>query len=311
MTDKIRAAILGSFVGDSMALGTHWVYDQDLILKEHGRVEGLLRPTMVEYHSKKALGDFTHYGDQAYELLLDVSTHGEFNLDSYASRFRALFKGNYNGYVDKATQRTLDLITVCTDFNECKSNSTDLGGVSRMAPLLLSYANDISSLKESVDSFVAYTHDDVKVKETADFFATLTYKILHDGLSPSDIIKKLKDTDKYPHINQDIIDGLDSVSEDSPLAIKRLGMSCDVSGALASTIHLIVKYENDFNKAIIENVMAGGDSAARGMLVGMVLGSYLGLDSINKRWLSGMKRYEDILGFISQTKHSHYYDDVA
>jgi ADP-ribosylglycohydrolase len=54
-------------------------------------------------------------------------------------------------------------------------------------------------------------------------------------------------------------------------------------------VHLIARYENDLEPALIENVMAGGDSAARGMAVGMVLGAHLGRDAIPERWLSEMK----------------------
>ena len=105
--------------------------------------------------------------------------------------------------------------------------------------------------------------------------------------------------------------GLESVDLDSSSAIKELGMACSVDGALASTIHIIAKYEDDFRTAIIENVMAGGDSAARGMLIGMVLGGYLGVDSIPTEWLDGMKKYSDIISLIEHKKHLHYYDEIV
>jgi len=39
-------------------------------------------------------------------------------------------------------------------------------------------------------------------------------------------------------------------------------------------IHLIAKYENNLQDALIENVMTEGDSAGRGLLVGMILGAH-------------------------------------
>jgi ADP-ribosylglycohydrolase len=42
----------------------------------------------------------------------------------------------------------------------------------------------------------------------------------------------------------------------------------------------MVKYEEDYAEAMRQNVAAGGDSALRGMLLGMILGAYNGLESI-------------------------------
>ena len=64
-------------------------------------------------------------------------------------------------------------------------------------------------------------------------------------------------------------------------------------------IHLIVKYENNLKEALIENVMAGGDSAARGMLVGMVLGAHIGMRAIPQDWLSSLKSREQIEVYLS------------
>jgi len=44
--------------------------------------------------------------------------------------------------------------------------------------------------------------------------------------------------------------------------------------------------------------MAGGDSSARGMLTGLILGSYQGIDSIPDVWFTDMIAYERILDLL-------------
>jgi len=40
MKDKIKAAVLGSFIADALALGVHWVYNTRVIDKKFGRIDG-------------------------------------------------------------------------------------------------------------------------------------------------------------------------------------------------------------------------------------------------------------------------------
>ncbi len=56
----------------------------------------------------------------------------------------------------------------------------------------------------------------------------------------------------------------------------------------------------DLKEALVQAVMAGGDSAARGLLVGMVLGAHLGDKSLPKEWVSGLKRGSDISRLLEQ-----------
>ena len=65
-------------------------------------------------------------------------------------------------------------------------------------------------------------------------------------------------------------------------------------------VHLIARYENELKEALIQSVMAGGDSAARGMLVGMILGAHLGQDSLPKEWVSELVKKEDIEGLLDR-----------
>jgi ADP-ribosylglycohydrolase len=78
---------------------------------------------------------------------------------------------------------------------------------------------------------------------------------------------------------------------------------CEIPAAFPGVIHLIAKYETDLKTALVENAMAGGDSAGRGLLVGMVLGAYLGPEAIPPEWLHEMKarrRISDMLEKIDK-----------
>ena len=71
MEKNAQAVVLASFIGDSLALGAHWIYDTSRIEKDYGRVETFLKPSQDSYHPTKERGEFTHYGDQAFILLME------------------------------------------------------------------------------------------------------------------------------------------------------------------------------------------------------------------------------------------------
>jgi hypothetical protein len=58
--EKISGAFLGALAADSLALGAHWCYDNELIASKLGKVDKLLKPTLNTYHGEKQAGDQTH-----------------------------------------------------------------------------------------------------------------------------------------------------------------------------------------------------------------------------------------------------------
>ncbi len=65
-------------------------------------------------------------------------------------------------------------------------------------------------------------------------------------------------------------------------------------------VHLVAKYENALEEALVQAVMAGGDSAGRGLVVGMVLGAHLGEQALPEQWISGLQRRGEILDLLDK-----------
>jgi ADP-ribosylglycohydrolase len=298
MNEKAKAAVLGMFVGDALALGPHWEYDVAVLRARFGRAEGLTAPG-GRYHQGKAAGDFTHYGDQAFVLLESLAAKKGFALEDFFERWKSLFAG-YKGYFDGATKKTLERI----DFGEgpegSGSNSNDLAGAARFAPLLLLHGDDLDALVAAARAQTRMTHNNSQVLDSAEFFARVAFAALR-GTAPR---KAMEDAAGrgYPCglIGQWVEKGLASLGTPSVRAIEALGQTCHAEEAFPATALLLASYPEDLKTALVECVMAGGDSAARGMLVGTVLGAALGPGAIPPAWLDGLTRKARILELLAE-----------
>ena len=299
MKEKELGMVLGSFVGDAMALGPHWVYNTNVIDKKFGRVEQYLDP-LASYHKGKQKGDFTHYGDQALLLLESVSASSGFDRTIFAQVWQAYFD-DYQGYRDKATQTTLENMSASGNLLESGSSSDDLGGAARIAPILYAHARDLDTALLAARHQTVMSHNNPEVLAAIEFFARLAMRAL-TGEKPGAIITDLLENQfKDTGLAESVALGLASQGKDTRTVIAEFGQMCSVEAAVPGTIHLIASYENDFKEALVENVMAGGDSAARGMFVGMILGAYLGIDAIPNEWIENLnarERIEELLAAL-------------
>ena len=299
MEGKAQAMVMASFAGDSLALGAHWIYDTLQIESQFGRIEGLLGPVPNSYHATKNRGEFTHYGDQTMVLLESLAARKRFDLSDFSERWRSLFKA-YSGYMDQATKGTLMNFDAGADPTASGSPSNDLAGAGRIAPLIYASRNDLEGLVEAARAQTGMTHKNPPVIESAEFFARVAWKVL-EGASPVSAIREAaKEPFQDVPIAEWVSDGLDSVNLESVPAIVGFGQSCHAPQAFPGVIHLIAKYENNLKDALIENVMSGGDSAARGMLVGLVLGAWLGPESIPEEWVTGLVQGQKIESLIRE-----------
>jgi ADP-ribosylglycohydrolase len=289
--------VMASFLGDALALGAHWIYDTEALVEKFGRVESLLKPLPNSFHPTKEKGEFTHYGDQAFILLESLAAQKKFDLKDFSSRWRNLFD-HYDGYMDQATRITLSNYDAGKPLEEAGSASNDLAGASRIAPLVYCYRKDLEALVDAAEAQTKMTHNDSITVKSAAFFATVTGHVLKGNTPGESIDEVLKSSPAESPIADWVRQGLESKKEDSVSTITRFGQTCHTPDAFPGVVHLICKYEHDLKEALIQSVMAGGDSAARGMMVGMVLGAHLGTDSLPKAWISDLKKGKQILELI-------------
>ncbi|MBW2539589.1 MAG: ADP-ribosylglycohydrolase family protein [Deltaproteobacteria bacterium] len=297
MKVKAKGMVMASFISDSLALGAHWVYNTHVIDRKFGRVEHLEKPLGKSYHGTKDAGDFTHYGDQTLVLLESVVECSGFDLIRFSQSWRSLFE-SYDGYFDNATKETLENFAAGSRPESSGSGSTDLAGAARISPIVYTYPEDLETMISASRAQTSMSHNNSLVVESAEFFTRVLWQVLR-GSTPTAAMERVCGEE----LNEDTLcewmdAGLKSKDVDTISAIADFGQACEIDMAFPSTVHLIAKYENDLKACLIENVMAGGDSASRGMLAGMVLGAHLGYGAIPETWIGELNKADKINGLL-------------
>jgi ADP-ribosylglycohydrolase len=295
MKDAVYGAVYGALIGDAFALGAHWLYDTDEIKESFPDYEHFHDP-VTQYHGEKKAGDLSHYGDQTMWLLESIALEKDFSLASFATRWKA-YMSEYKGYIDGASKTSLENLKAGKSPFESGSSSQDLSVVGRIAPLLLLYHDDEKALADSALLQAKMTHNSQVVVDAIRFFSHLLHLVLA-GCSPTKAVEKILDETQSTSIQTWIKTALASREHDTLEAIHACGQSCNVKGGCPGALHLILKYEDDYAEAMKQNVYAGGDSCARGMVAGMILGAYNGLDNIPMQWREALNTKEHIASYL-------------
>lgn len=272
--------LLGSFVAESLSLGVHWIYDPELLAEKFGYVTHYLAPGQNSYHPVKVAGDQGHVGDQALVLLGNLREQGAWNPESFMLAWTNSWL-SYNDYFDHATKTVLKNLEQGAELLEAASDSNELAGPARIAPLLafLASASEAEVARAAIAQ-TRLTHRSKEAEEAALFCAKTGFRILY-GADLESSVRELAPSWALQKADEQL-------GNESLEAIGNLGRACPVTVALPAVIYLILKHGDNFEKALSENAMAGGDNCARGLILGLVLGAHHGLSAIPEHLLTGL-----------------------
>ena len=295
MTDNTRQAqkqamLLGSFLGDAFVLGAHWIYDVKKIEAHFGDYTAPHEPLPGTWHKGKHLGDYTHYGDQAYLLNEYLQHQGSYSNDGFREVWRS-FMRQYQGYMDAASKTSLNAFA--SNRSE-GSDSDELGGAARIAPVIYR----VSSPAEALDAAIRQsllTHNSEPSQLATELFTRVVLAVLDsDTASLADILGQclldMRQAGQNTALLEKYLERASTVAGRPAAAIaETLGQSCHAQHAIP-VIMAVLLSASGYRDALPLNARIGGDSATRGMILGAILGARNGMAGLPPEWLAVVKR---------------------
>ena len=256
-------ALQGALVADSLALAPHWIYNPDEIQQRFGRVDGLLEPAEGSYHAGQPKGGQTHLGHQVIVLFESLRDGVDFS-----ERLRE-FWATSSSYLDHATKVFLA---------KGSERSDEMAGASRLAAVVAAAPND--QMREAMREQVLLTHSETVVKTGLQLISLI--ERLANGA-------KLREAVEEEFAGSNALNQAIEVADQKPAeALGALGRDCSLESALPAVIYLL-RRSKSYQETLIENVMAGGDSASRGLILGALLALSEGENSIPAQWQTDLQ----------------------
>ena len=204
------------------------------------------------------------------------------------------------------------------------NNSKGCGGVMRVAPVGLYFGKrEYLSDRDPLDAMeigaetAALTHGHPLGYIPAAALSYLIALLAHNDMPIEEAVDEMQYAISCEYWDSDeqwlyydfrsLIDKACFLAEDKNIsdqeAIKTLGGGWVAEEALAIAIFCALRYQDDFEKAIIAAVNHDGDSDSTGAIAGNILGAYLGLSAIPSKYIDNLELKDIILEIADDLYH--------
>ncbi|WP_394150964.1 ADP-ribosylglycohydrolase family protein [Vibrio maritimus] len=287
-------SVIGALVADAASMGFHWLYDQVAIKTLSNGTPEFHAANEKDYidkgyyaHHGKNPGDYSQYGAQLIAMLDAIARNGKYDEASYIRAFRDWFDlgGKWCGYIDKPTKLTILNIHALEaqekPLHHVGADDTQNPALSKLPPLLAIHHSD-KTLNDLVESAVRVTNNNDNAVDYA-LASAMMIKQAIAGKTPAECVKSAKGISEVS--DTAIKAAEERILKPSNEVAQELGMHCGLEASLAVTAHLLLN-ATSYEASIRENILCGGDSCGRAILLGAVLAAcYQGTDEdIPRDW---------------------------
>ncbi|MDF1657339.1 MAG: ADP-ribosylglycohydrolase family protein [Verrucomicrobiales bacterium] len=272
-----------ALTADALNLGPHWVYNQAVLASAYPKGVSILTDPLSKYHPGKAAGDLTHYGDNLTLMLRTVSNDGAWDRESFIGNWQE-FWSDTTSYRDGATEETLSRLD---KPNLPASTSNDIAGASMALALTgLIEGADEGSLIATIREQTGFAHRDLETMDAAEFFTRVILR-LRAGDSLYEALEEAASANHETLKAQDALQKATTAqsSDDHLKVAAEFGLTCHTPDAFPLVLYYLLRYPTDIVAALSDNALAGGDNAARALIIAIVLAAANGWDgSLDESW---------------------------
>jgi ADP-ribosylglycohydrolase len=245
--------------------------------------------------------------------------YGSCNFQSVVGReATACPPGTRPGYLNGATRRTLEALRSAPGARGAArralaADTNCLFGATHVAPLLAlpAYARDEEALVRDAVATVYISHRHRDPVAAAEFLARAAFRLLA-GAALRDALDGAAAATRDAFISARLAEAVAKAAEaadgSTPLAAQgrfvddvaitslarlwdvgrgepiKVGKASPTEGALPAALYFALRYEHSLEAALTANANCGGDSGARAMVVGLLLGALHGDAAVPPRW---------------------------
>lgn len=335
MLDKYKGCLIGGAVGDALGYAVEFFREKEIFSDygENGITEYELR------NGKAIISDDTQMTLFTANGILLGAKDGSYIKSTYDC-YKEWFITQNCDYETKSKIRSL-LVSWLMDVPELWSrrapgftclntissgkmgsvrnslnDSKGCGGIMRVAPVGLFFKNTkmISQTDMVAAEISAITHGHELGYIPAACLAHIVNLVSHSDISLKDAImdslprmeklfRNCRHIDYFCKLINNAI-RLSGKNVNDLDAIHELGEGWVAEETLAIAVYCALKYENDFEKAIITSVNHNGDSDSTGAVTGNILGAYVGINSIPEKFLNNLE-LKDVISEIAEDLYNY------
>jgi ADP-ribosylglycohydrolase len=319
--NKNRGVLDGLCIGDALAMPVHWYYNRQALFKDYGRVTAYLTPRnphpdsilwRSSYKTPNAKGEILH--DQApywgqkrihyhqflkagentlnvkvCRLLIEsLNQNGAYSPDDFLRRYISFMTtpgSHRDTYIEEYHRHFFENYARGLPPDRCGVDEKHIGGLVGLAPIVVFYQNDPGRAREAALVHLKLTHPGVKMMTAGSLFVDILLTVLNGTPLKTAITERL-DAQDNPLLGHPYKAYLKD--PDEWVIGPRFSTACYVEHSVPAVVYLALKYHADPQAALIANTNLGGDNAARGAVLGALLGAEHGVEKFPRRWVDGL-----------------------
>jgi ADP-ribosylglycohydrolase len=319
--NKIRGMLYGQCIGDALAMPVHWYYNRQALQADYGRVTDFMAPRNphpdsilwrshyqaanargeilhdqarywgrrnVHYHQFLQAGENTLNVKIARLLMASLIANGTYDPDDFLARyidFMTTPGRHRDTYIEECHRHFFANYARGRPAKACGAHEKHIGGLVGIIPLIGFYALLPEKAQETVRTHLALTHPGPRMITAGTLLTTLLLRILN-GTTLEDALWAEIDRQQNPLLGHPFRRWREQ--PDGVIIGRYLSTACYVEDAVPAVIYLALKYHRNPEEALVVNTNLGGDNAARGAVLGALLGAAGGMQAFPQRWIDGL-----------------------